>query len=238
MSGGNGYLPHPSPRAGYAAMVTRLDRDIGRMLALLKELGLDDNTLVMFSSDNGPTYDRLGGTDSEFFESNGPLSGLKGSVYEGGMRVPLIARWPGRIPGGRVSDHPAAFYDVLPTLAEVAGATPPADVDGISLLPTLTDRGEQKQHEFLLWEFHGYGGQQAVRMGRWKGIRLNCYKGPDGPLLLYDLENDLAEEQDVAEQHPEIVLKMAELLRQQHSDSAIWDFRKGRPKPPAKRAKA
>ena len=115
-AGGKGYLPHPSPRAGYAAMVTRLDRDIGRMLALLKELGLDDNTLVMFSSDNGPTYDRLGGTDSEFFESNGPLSGLKGSVYEGGMRVPLIARWPGKIPGGRVCDHPAAFYDVLPTL--------------------------------------------------------------------------------------------------------------------------
>ncbi len=235
--GGHGYLPHPSPRAGYAAMVTRLDRDIGRMLTLLKELGLDDNTLVMFSSDNGPVYDRLGGTDSEFFESNGPLSGLKGSVYEGGMRVPLIARWPGKIPSGRVSDLSAAFYDVLPTLAEVAGASPPPGVDGVSLLPTLTDRGEQKQHEFLLWEFHGYGGQQAVRMGRWKGIRLNCYKNPDGPIKLYDLENDLAEERDVAEQHPEIVLKMAELLKQQHSDSAIWDFRKGRPKTPAKRAK-
>jgi arylsulfatase len=236
--GGKGYLPHPSPRAGYAAMVTRMDRDIGRMLALLKELGLDDNTLVMFTSDNGPTYDRLGGSDSEFFESNGPLSGLKGSVYEGGMRVPLIARWPGRIPGGRVSDLPAAFYDVLPTLAEVAGTAPPKGVDGISFLPTLTDGGQQKQHEFLVWEFHGYGGQQAVRMGRWKGIRLNCYKDPDGPILLYDLENDLAEERDVAEQHPEVVLKMAELLKQQHSDSAIWDFRKGRPKPPATRAKA
>ena len=132
------------------------------MLTLLKEIGLDDNTLVMFSSDNGPTYDRLGGTDSEFFESNGPLSGLKGSVYEGGMRVPLIARWPGKIPAGRVTDHLAAFYDVMPTLAEVAGATPPADGDGISPA-TLTGRGQQKQHEFLLWEFHGYGGQQAVR---------------------------------------------------------------------------
>ncbi len=236
--GGNGYLPHPSPRAGYAAMVTRLDRDIGRMLALLKELGLDDNTLVMFSSDNGPTYDRLGGTDSEFFESNGPLSGLKGSVYEGGMRVPLIARWPGQIPAGRVTDHLAAFYDVMPTLAEVAGATSPADGDGISFLATLRASGQQKQHEFLLWEFHGYGGQQAVRMGRWKGIRLNCYKDPNGPLKLYDLENDLAEEKDVAEQHPEIVRKMDQLLREQHSDSAIWDFRKGRPKPPAKKAKA
>ena len=123
-------------------------------------------------------------------------------------------------------------------MAEAAGARPPADVDGISFLPTLTGVGEQRQHEFLLWEFHGYGGQQAVRMGRWKGIRLNCYKDPDGPILLYDLENDLAEEHDVAEQHPEIVLKMAKLLNQQHSDSAIWDFRKGRPKPPAKRAKA
>ena len=176
--GGHGYLPHPSPRAGYAAMVTRLDRDIGRLLTLLKELGLDDNTLVMFSSDNGPVYDRLGGTDSEFFESNGPLSGLKGSVYEGGMRVPLIARWPGKIPGGRVSDLPAAFYDVLPTLAEVAGASPPAGIDGISLLPTLTDRGEQKQHEFLLWEFHGYGGQQAVAHGPLERHPAELLQGP------------------------------------------------------------
>ena len=228
----------PSPRAGYAAMVTRLDRDIGRMLALLKELGLDENTLVMFSSDNGPTYDRLGGSDSEFFESNGPLSGLKGSVYEGGMRVPLIARWPGKIPAGRVSDH---FGGVLGRAADAGRSRRGHAADGRrrhQLPADAAGRGGQKQHEFLLWEFHGYGGQQAVRMGSWKGIRLNCYKEPNGPIKLYNLENDLAEENDVADQHPEIVRKMDQLLGQQHSDSAIWDFRKGRPKQAAKRAKA
>lgn len=231
--GGKGYLPHFSPRAGYAAMVTRMDRDIGRIFALLKELGLDERTLVLFSSDNGPTYDRLGGSDSEFFASAGPFSGLKGSVYEGGIRVPLLARWPGKIQPGRVTDHVCAFYDVLPTLAEVAGAKPPAATDGISFLPTLLEAAPQPRHEFLLWEFYGYGGQQAVRLGDWKGIRLNCHKDPNGPIKLYHLKTDLAEKHDVADQHPEIVRKIAAIMAREHADSPIWRFgarRKPQPK--------
>jgi len=145
-TGGKGYLPHPAPRAAYAAMITRMDRDIGHVLALLKELGLEENTLVMFSSDNGPTHGGVGGTDVEFFASAGPLNGLKGSVYEGGIRVPLIARWPGKIKPGSVSDHVCAFWDVLPTLAAVAAAQAPPHTDGISFLPTLLGTGQQKTH--------------------------------------------------------------------------------------------
>ncbi len=231
-TGGHGYLPHPAPRAGYAAMVTRMDRDIGRILALVKELGLDSNTLVMFTSDNGPTYDRLGGSDSDFFESAGPFRGLKGSAYEGGIRVPMIARWPGKIEPGAVTDHLSAFWDVMPTVAEVAGAQAPDDTDGISFLPTLLGTEEQKPHEFLLWEFHGYGGQQAVRIDRFKGIRTKCYQNPDGPMELYDLKNDIGETTNVAADHPEIVEKMDRLLRDEHTDSPLWDFNRAkRPKP-------
>jgi len=241
--GGNGYLPHFSPRAGYAAMITRMDRDLGRIFMLLKQIGLDDNTLILFSSDNGPTYNRLGGSDSEFFASAGPLSGLKGSVYEGGIRVPMLARWPGKIRPDQVSDLPVAFCDVLPTLVEAAGAKMPPKTDGISFLPTLLGRGEQKKHEFLLWEFYGYGGQQAVRMGPWKGIRLNCHKDPKGPIKLYNLQDDLAEKNDLADQHPDIVERIAAIMVREHSDSAIWQFRasaaKPRPKAKAKpKAKA
>ncbi len=228
--GGKGYLPHPSPRAGYAAMVTRMDRDIGRIFALLKKLKLDDNTLVIFSSDNGPTYNRLGGSDSEFFQSAGPFSGLKGSVYEGGIRVPMIARWPGKIEAGQVSEHLSAFWDVLPTLAEVAGAKTSAGLDGISFLPELLNKGSQPQHEFLLWEFHGYGGQQAVRLGDWKGIRLNCRKKPDGPIKLYNLKSDIGEKHDVAGEHPAVVARMEQLMKSEHWDSSLWRFGKDRKK--------
>jgi arylsulfatase len=226
-TGGKGYLPHPAPRAAYAAMITRMDRDIGRVLALLKELGLEENTLVMFSSDNGPTHGGVGGTDVEFFASAGPLNGLKGSVYEGGIRVPMIARWPGKIQPGSVSDHVCAFWDVLPTLAAVAAAQVPPHTDGISFLPTLLGTGKQKTREFLLWEFYGYGGQQAVRLGDWKGVRLNCRKNPSGPIQLYDLKTDMAEKHDVAEAHPEIVKRIEQLLLSEHSDSAIWSFSRG-----------
>ncbi len=231
--GDRGYLPHYAPHACYAAMVTRMDRDIGRMMALLDELGLAENTLVMFTSDNGPTHGRgggpvdgVGGSDSVFFESNGPLNGLKGSVYEGGIRVPLIARWPGKIAPGTTNDHMGAFYDVLPTVLDLVGRPAPSDCDGLSFLPTLLGRGEQQEHEFLLWEFYGYGGQQAVRMGRWKGIRKNCYRNPQGPLMLFDLKTDLGETHDVAAEHPEIVRRIDEILRREHTDSPFWDFAK------------
>ena len=175
--GQQGYLPHPTPRAAYAAMVTRLDRSVGRLLALLKELKLDEQTFVIFASDNGGAFGevtrdefefkpgRMGGTDYVFFGSPGKFRTFKGSVYEGGLRVPFIARWSGKIKAGVVSELPAAFYDVLPTLCEVAGAPPPPHTDGVSLLPTLLGRGKPRRHEFLFGDFNGYGGQQAVRLG-------------------------------------------------------------------------
>lgn len=181
----------------------------------LKALGLDDNTLVMFSSDNGTTHLERE-VDFEFFESVGPLRGLKGSLYEGGIRVPMIARWPGKIKPGTTTDHLSAFCDVLPTLAEVAGAAPPEGIDGLSFLPTLLGQPEkQKQHEYLYWEFPAYGGQQAVRMGPWKAVRQNMLaKANRTPLRieLYNLDNDIGEQQDLADARPEIVQKAAAIM--------------------------
>lgn len=219
--GGKGYLPHPAPRAAYAAMVTRMDRDVGRLVALLEELGLSDATLVMFSSDNGPTYDRIGGSDSAFFESAGPLRGLKGSVYEGGIRVPLVARWPGSVAAGAVSDHVSAFQDVMPTLLELAGAEVPPGLDGISFAPTLLGAGEQRAHDYLYWEFRAYGGQQAVRMGDWKGVIQRMSKG-NRELELYDLASDVGETTDVAAAHPEVVARLRAILAEAHVDSALF----------------
>jgi arylsulfatase A len=211
----------PDPQKGHAAMITRMDRDIGRLLALLKDLGLDEKTLVLFSSDNGPHQE--GGADPNFFDSNGPLRGTKRDMYEGGIRVPLIARWPGRIAPGTGSTHVGAFWDFLPTCCELAGVTPPADIDGLSFLPTLLDRPDlQQKHLYLYWEFHEQGKKQAVRMGRWKGIRLNVAKDPDGPIELYDLDADPGEEQDVAVEHPDIVRRLAELMKTARTSSAHW----------------
>jgi len=224
-----GYLKHPYPRAGYAAMVSHMDRDIGKIVALVKELGLQENTLVIFSSDNGPTFNRLGGSDSEFFVSSGPLRGRKGSLLEGGIRVPMIAYWPGRMKAGGVSDHISAFWDVMPTLAELAGVEPPSGIDGISFAPTLLGKpAQQKKHEFLYWEFPGYGGQQAVRLGKWKGLRQNMLRSSnDSPLkiTLYDLENDLGETTDVAAKHPQTVAKIRQIMQQAHTPSKLFPMR-------------
>ena len=222
------YLEHSSPRAGYAAMVSHLDRDVGRILSLVDELGLADDTLVLFTSDNGPTYDRLGGSDSEFFESAGPFRGLKGSLYEGGIRVPLVAKWPGKIPAGVTADHQAAFWDVLPTLTEIVGAQNPTGIDGLSFAPTLLGRSEQQQkHEFLYWEFPAYGGQQAVRMGDWKGVRQGMLEkdNPD-PLAieLYNLAEDVGETRDVAAAHPDIVAKIREIMQRERTPSELFPF--------------
>lgn len=219
--GKNGYLPHPHPRAAYAAMVTRMDRSIGRLLDTLRESGLDRETIVLFTSDNGPTYDRLGGSDSAFFESAGQFRGLKGSVYEGGIRVPLIARWPGRISAGRTVDAPAAFYDLLPTLVEIGGGGASHPTDGISLLPTLTGRGIQRQHKFLFWDFNGYGGQQAVRLGDWKGVRQNIAKG-DLQIELYNLARDPGERRNVAKFYPGIVRRIEKIMADNHEPSALF----------------
>ena len=219
-----GYLQHPFPRAGYAAMVTHMDRGIGEILALVKERGLDDDTLVMFSSDNGPTYRRLGGSDSDFFRSAGPFRGLKGSVYEGGIRVPLVARWPGRVRPGSVTDHLSAFWDLLPTLAEVAGAAPPEDVDGISFAPTLLGQGHQRQHDYLYWEFPAYGGQQAVRLGDWKGVRQRLLRGGTA-LELYHLRDDPGETTDLAAKHPDLVARIQAILRKARVPSTLFKFK-------------
>jgi arylsulfatase len=169
-TGGAGYTPHPQPRAAHAAMITRLDRSVGRVLDLLRELGLEKNTLVISTSDNG-SIDRVGGHDLAFFAGNGAFRGQKGTLYEGGIRVPFLARWTGRIAPGGTSDLPAAFDDVLPTLAELAGAAPPAGVTGVSLAPTLLGKEGQKKREALYWEYQGGGGWQGVRKGNWKAVR-------------------------------------------------------------------
>ena len=223
-----GYLKHPYPRAGYAAMISHIDRDIGKIMGLVRELGLDDDTIILFTSDNGPTYGRLGGSDSTFFESAGPLRGLKGSTYEGGIRVPLVARWPGHIEPGGESDFLAAFWDLLPTFCDIAGAAPPPDIDGLSILPTLLGKGEQEPHEFLFWEFPSYGGQQAVRLGDWKATRQKIFQG-NRKLELYNLADDIGEQHDVAAEHPEVVKQIESILETERTDSELFPiFRKAR----------
>lgn len=212
--GDRGYTPHRTPRAAYAAMITRMDREIGRIMRLIEELELDDDTIVFFTSDNGPTFN--GGTDSEFFESAGALRGLKQDLYEGGIRVPLIARWPGKIAPGTVSDHVSAFWDILPTLTAIGGAATPDGLDGLSMMPALEGRpSEQRRHEHLYWE---YTGSQAVRLGNWKGLRERV----GDPVELYDLSTDLAEEHDVAAQHPDIVARIEEIMRTDRTESPLF----------------
>jgi arylsulfatase len=233
---GSNYVKHPTPRAGYAAMVSHMDRDIGRIVDLLEELGLSENTLVLFTSDNGPTFQRLGGADSDYFNSAGPLRGRKGSVYEGGIRVPLVARWSGRIPQGRVTEHLAAFWDMLPTLCEIAGAETPDSIDGISFAPTLFGAKGQREHEYLYWEFPAYGQQQAVRVGDWKAVRHNVQRG-DSNFELYNLSGDLAEERNVAAEHPAIVKRMSEIAAAAHTPSTIFPLLPGEARKNAGRAK-
>ncbi len=221
--GKRGYVAHEHPRACYAGMVSRMDKDVGRIMTLLQALGLYDNTLVIFSSDNGPTY--AGGSDAGFFESAGPLRGLKGSVWEGGIRVPFIARWPGRIQPGTKSDHVCAFWDFLPTCAELLGAQPPAGIDGISILPTLLGRPEgQKRHEYLYWELDN---QQAVRLGDWKALRLK----PGQEIQLFDLKSDVGEKNDVADQHPQIIAQVRDILANGRTESEVFPLQR----PPAGR---
>ena len=205
------YVQHPFPRAGYAAMVTHMDRDIGTIMKLVRELGLDDNTIIMFTSDNGPAYDRYDGTDSKFFNSAGPFRGRKGSVYEGGIHMPLVARWPGRIAAGETSELPSAFWDLLPTLCEITDIPSPTGIDGLSFAPTLLGNGGQQAHEFLYWEFPAYGGQQAIRVGDWKAVRQKIHKG-NKRIELYNLANDIAEQHDLAEEYPERVTDMQKMM--------------------------
>lgn len=214
-------LDWPTPQKGHAAMIARMDRDIGRVLDRLKQHGLDSNTLVMFSSDNGPH--REGGNDPDFNDSNGPLRGIKRDLYEGGIRVPFLARWPGRVPAGVTSDFIGAFWDVLPTLAELASAADkvPAGLDGLSFVPTLLgQREKQRQHESLFWAFYERGGARAVRVGQWKAVQQPLTT----PVQLYDLKADVGEQKDVAGQHPDIVAKVTQILAASYTPSERWKF--------------
>ncbi len=227
--GDRGYLPHRTPRAAYAAMITRMDREVGRVMALIQELGLDERTIFVFTSDNGPLYNRWGGTDADFFNSAAGFRGRKGSFYEGGFRVPCIVRWRGRIAEGAVNDRVTGFEDWLPTLLELIGAkdaTPPG-LDGISFAPTLLGR-TQEPRPFLYRESPGYGGQQCIRVGNWKAIRVNLNAagkaknaGP-APIELYDLAKDPAETTDLAAKHPDVVASLAKLMKEQHAKSDIF----------------
>lgn len=213
-----------NPVAAFAGMMTKLDEGVGQVMALLKELKLDDNTIVMFSSDNGPHME--GGHKPDFFDSNGPLTGHKRAVTEGGIRVPLIARWPGKVPVGKESNHISAHWDLLPTFCELAGATAIPQVDGISFVPTLLGQSaRQKPHDYLYWEFFEQGGKRAVRMGKWKAIQRNLQKPKPGPILLYDLEQDLAEKTDVAGTHPDVVSRIEVIFKEAHSPSLLWKFK-------------
>lgn len=229
---GKAYQHHNTPRAAYAAMITRMDRTIGRLMDLLRELKLDQNTIVVFSSDNG-AIDGYAGTDARFFGSLGKLRGMKGSLYEGGIRVPLLIRWPGHVKPGTTSDLPVAFWDMLPTLCEAAGIEAPKGLDGVSILPTLTGRGEQVRHEFLYWEFPSYRGQQAVRAGKWKIVRQELVKGPSA-FELYDLETDPSESRNLAAVHPEVLKRLEAIAREQHTRNELFPLPSVDPTPKKK----
>lgn len=208
----------PDPQKGHAAMITRMDADVGRIFKELKKLGIDDRTIVFFSSDNGPHKE--GGANPKFFKSAGGLRGYKRSLHDGGIRVPMIARWPDHIPADTTSDLPCAFWDFLPTACELAGVKPPADIDGISLVPTLLGRpDDQQRHKFLYWEFHeGNSSSQAVRLNYWKAVRVS----PSAPIQLYDLRTDRAEKHDIAAEHPDVVAKIRTYLKSARTESKSW----------------
>jgi len=212
-----------NPIAAFAAMMTLMDEQVGQILDLLKELEIDDHTLVMVTSDNGPHQE--GGHDPDFFNSNGPLKGYKRDLYEGGIRTFLLARWPGKIPAGSTSHLVSAHWDMLPTFCQLAGVEPPAEIDGISMLPTLLgDGASQQAHEYLYWEFYERGGRRAVRFGDWKAIQQNLNHDPDAPVELYDLSSDLGEERDVSAAHPELVAQAQDYFHAAHEPSPFWSF--------------
>ncbi|TMM56777.1 arylsulfatase [Maribacter algarum] len=224
--GDKGYFPHKNPRAAYAAMVSYLDENIGKLVQQLKDEGIYDNTLIVFTSDNGPSY--AGGADPEFFESAKPFAGEygrgKGYLYEGGIRVPMIASWPDKIKAGTKSDHISAHYDMLATFGDVAGYENTETSDGISILPAMLSDETQKGHDFLYWEFPSYGGQVAIRMGDWKVVRQNLKNDKEPTLELYNLKDDPTETKNIAALHPEVLEKAAEIFKAEREIPELENF--------------
>ena len=224
--GQKGYFPCQFPRATYAGMISYLDEQVGELIAKLKESGHYDNTLIIFTSDNGPSY--TGGVDAQYFQSAHPFITAKdrgkGYVYEGGIRVPTIASWPAKITPGTTTDHISAFYDVLPTFCDIAQIPIPDQMDGVSFAPTLLEGSNQSESAYLYWEFPEYGGQQAVRMGKWKGIILNMHKGNE-EIQLYDLSIDEKEERNIADDNHEVVQMIQEIIKRAHTESEFDRFK-------------
>lgn len=218
--GHQGYYKSDKPYASFAAMVTRLDMYVGEVMQELKTLGIDDRTIVIFTSDNGPH--REGGANPDYFKSYGPLKGTKRDVYDGGIRVPFIAWCPGKIEGGVKTDHVSAFWDLLPTLSEMSGAGTETITDGISYLPTLLSKGEQKEHEYLYWEFHEQNGRIALRAGDWKLIKQPIVG--DTKLELYNISEDIHEDNNLVDQYPEKVKELEQLMNNARTESPLFNF--------------
>jgi len=219
-----GYGSQTDAHAAFAGMIELLDQQVGEIIRKVEELGLENNTLIIFTSDNGPHQE--GGADPDFFDSNGIYRGYKRDLYEGGIKVPMIAKWPGKIKAGSRSDHISAFWDVLPTFADIAGMSVPEDIDGISFLPTLVG-AKQPKHDYLYWEFHERGGRRAIRKNNWKVVQYDINTDDPKPAELYDLGSDPSELSNIADQHPEIV-EEALLLMSDRTISPVedWNFKK------------
>ena len=216
------YGSQPEGHAAFAAMISLLDDQVGEILTLLKTLGISENTLVIFSSDNGPH--REGGADPDYFDSNSIFRGYKRDLYEGGIRVPMIAFMPGKIRAGSSTDHVSAFWDLFPTLTDLLNIGIPANIDGISFLPTLFNEEGQETHEYLYWEFHEKGGRIAIRKNNWKGVRYNVLTDSDSRFEVYDLSKDPSESNDLAEEYPEIVEELVQLMKDARTNSEIFSF--------------
>jgi arylsulfatase A len=218
------YASQKESHATFVAMISILDQQVGEIMDKVKALGLEDNTIIVFTSDNGPHQE--GGADPKFFNSNGALKGFKRDLYEGGIRVPMIVSWPGKIKPNTKTNHISAFWDVFPTFSSIVKADIPENIDGISFLPTLQNNTEkQEKHDYLYWEFHEKGGRQAVRKGHWKAVKYDVLEQPDKPLELYDLSKDIKEENNIAKEYPEIVKEMESIIEGARTHSDIFTFK-------------
>jgi arylsulfatase A-like enzyme len=217
------YASQNETHAAFAAMIDVLDMQVGEIMKKVEELGIAENTIIIFTSDNGPHTE--GGADPDYFNSNGSFRGTKRDLYEGGIRVPMIAKWPNKIEPGSKTTHLSAFWDIFPTFMEIVGGENPDDLDGISFLPTLYGKEEKQiQHDYLYWEFHEKGGRQAVRKGNWKAVKNNVLKAPNAPMELYNLSKDIGEKNNLANQHPEVIKEMKAIFKDARTPSNIFSF--------------